>query len=277
MSRQTGQSLLLLIPAHDEERRIGAALEEYLREFQRALPGRHAIVVILNGCQDGTLEVVAPLAEAHPPLRVIDIPERVGKGGAIIRGIREATQAGWIAYADADGATPPREILRLAELCRHQDCVIGSRWLPGAVLSPAQPLLRRVASRVFHAVVQLLFGLGVKDTQCPAKVISMRAARQVAPHLRIADLAFDVNLLYALRRGGFAIQEVPVEWNDKSGSRVGRALFRSSLTMFLSVVRLRLYHSPLYPWLKPLRGLERWIYHRLRAPLIPWGDDRRED
>jgi hypothetical protein len=48
------------------------------------------------------------------------------------------------------------------------------------------------------------------------------------------------------------------------GSKV--VLGRTSLTMFLSVVRVRLIYSPFYTWLRPLRPLEGWIYKKLRAP-----------
>ena len=51
-----------------------------------------------------------------------------------------------------------------------------------------------------------------------------------------------------------------------AGSKVTASLFRASLTMFLSVVRLRLVYSPLYKMLKPLRPVEGWIYKKLRAP-----------
>jgi hypothetical protein len=51
------------------------------------------------------------------------------------------------------------------------------------------------------------------------------------------------------------------------GSKVTASLFRSSLTMFLSVVRVRLIYSPFYKWLWPLRPLEAWIYGKLRAPV----------
>jgi hypothetical protein len=85
--------------------------------------------------------------------------------------------------------------------------------------------------------------------------------------LQIADLAFDVNLLVSLKRAGFTIMEIPIEWTDKFGSKVTSTLFRTSLTMFLSVFRVRLVYSPFYKWLGPLRPLEAWIYNKLRAPL----------
>ena len=84
--------------------------------------------------------------------------------------------------------------------------------------------------------------------------------------LRIADLAFDVNLLVSLKRAGFSVIEVPTEWTDKMESKVTSSLLRSSMTMFLSVVRLRLVYTPLYKWLRPLRPLEGWIYRKLRQP-----------
>jgi len=107
----------------------------------------------------------------------------------------------------------------------------------------------------------------IKDTQCPCKVIRRAAVERIHSSLRIADLAFDVNLLYSLKQAGFSVLEVPTEWTDKIGSKVTASLFRSSLAMFLSVVRIWLIYSPrLYKLLRPLRPLETWIYGKLRAP-----------
>lgn len=115
-------------------------------------------------------------------------------------------------------------------------------------------------------IVELFLWLHIKDTQCPCKVIRRAAVERIHSSLRIADLAFDVNLLYSLKHAGFKILEVPTEWTDKVGSKVTASLLRSSLTMFLSVVRIRLIYSPFYKWLRPLRPIEAWIYKKLRAP-----------
>ena len=78
-------------------------------------------------------------------------------------------------------------------------------------------------------------------------------------------MAFDINLLVSIKRAGFRILEVPTEWTDQAGSKV--MLFHSSLTMFLSVVRVRLIYSPfVYRLMRPLRPLEGWVYKKLRAP-----------
>ncbi|SPE62304.1 Glycosyl transferase family 2 [Verrucomicrobia bacterium] len=257
-------SLLLLIPAYNEERRIEPVLRDYARYFQQEYHGPFQLVVVLNGCTDNTLAVVQRVAAEFPSITAQDHPEPIGKGGALIEGLKLAGRADVIGYVDADGATPPHAFHDLVRRIGDADCVIGSRWLPESVLHVEQTDRRQFASRVFHRIVELLFQMHIKDTQCGAKVLRREAAEKIHSSLRIADMAFDINLLYALKHEGFRILEVPTEWTDKVGSKV--RLGRTSLVMFLSVARLRLVYSFLYPWLRPLRPLEGWIYRKLGNP-----------
>jgi len=191
-------------------------------------------------------------------------------GGALIEGLKLASIADVIGYVDADGATSPEAFHGLVKKLDDTgaDCIIGSRWLPESVLHQSQTQMRRFISRGFHYIVEGLFWMGIKDTQCPAKLLRREAAEKIHPFLRIADLAFDVNLVYSLKHAGFNVVEFPIEWTDKIGSKVTQSLMRSSLVMALSVVRLRLIYSPLYNWLQPLRPMEAWLYKKLRAPLL---------
>jgi len=257
-------SLLLLIPAYNEELRIGPVLREYANYFAKHYPGKFQLIVVLNGCTDNTMGVVRSVAAEHPAISALDFPEPIGKGGALIEGLKLAPLADLIGYVDADGATAPAAFHDLVRRIPEADCVIGSRWLPGAILHQAQTTNRQFASRMFHRIVQLLFGMNIRDTQCGAKVMRRNAVERIHSSLRIADMAFDINLLYALKRAGFKILEVPTEWTDKVGSKV--VLGRTSLTMLLSVIRVRLIYTPLYRYLGPFRPIERWIYRKLRQP-----------
>jgi glycosyltransferase involved in cell wall biosynthesis len=270
----TEPSLLLLIPAYNEERRIEPVLRDYGLYFQEHYSGPFQLVVVLNGCRDNTRGVVERVAKDFPGISFLDFPEAIGKGGALIEGLKLASRAEAIGYVDADGATPPSAFHELMKHLRDVDCVIGSRWLPGAVLHVEQTGNRQFASRIFHLIVQGLFWMNIRDTQCGAKVMRREAVEKVHAYLRIADMAFDINLLYSLKRAGCRILEVPTEWTDQIGSKV--TLFRTSLTMFLSVVRIRLIYSPFYKWLRPLSPLEAWVYRKLRAPRpLPGPDSPR--
>ncbi len=268
---QKAPSLLLLIPAYNEEKRIEPVLREFAIYFRDNHPGRFQLVVVLNGCRDNTLGIVEKVGREFSSVSALNFPAPIGKGGALIEGLRlatePATQADLIGYVDADGATSPKTFHDLVKLVTDGvDCVIGSRWLPGAVLHQTQTTMRRFVSRCFHFIVETLFWMHFADTQCPGKVMRRAAAQKIHGDLRISDLSFDVNLLYALKRAGFKTKEVPIEWTDIAGSKVTQTLVRSSLVMFLSVVRLRLIHSPLYPFLKWLRPVETWVYRKLKAP-----------
>lgn len=254
-------SLLILIPAYNEERRIGPTLERFARYFRDHYSAPFQILVVLNGCRDNTLGVVQEVAGRFHQISWVVFPNPIGKGGALIEGLRYAEKAQFIGYIDADGSTGPDSFLKLVLTCRSADCVVGSRRVSGAVIRQSQPTRRMFASKVFHAIVEVLFGMRILDTQCGAKVLRRDAVLRIHDTLHIADMAFDINLLYSLKRAGLKVVEAPVEWTDVAGSTV--RYFRTSLVMFLSVVRLRLVHSPFYPWLRPLAPLEGWIYVKL--------------
>jgi glycosyltransferase involved in cell wall biosynthesis len=255
---------LLLIPAYNEENRIEPVLREYAGYFKDNYRGNFQLVVVLNGCRDNTLGVVQKVAADYPSIRIDEFPNRIGKGGALIEGLKLAPLGDLIGYVDADGATPPKAFHDLVKQMGDADCVIGSRWLPGAVLHVQQTNRRQFASRTFHRIVEFFFHLNIKDTQCGAKLLRRQAVEKVHSNLFITDMAFDINLLYVLKRAGYKTREVPTEWTDKIGSKVN--LGRTSLMMFLSVVRLRVIYSPLGPIAYPLRPLAGWVFKLLRAP-----------
>ncbi len=261
---ENSRSLLLLVPAYNEEKRIEPLLRDYAAYFRENYPAKFQMVVVLNGCSDDTIGVVKKVAAEFPEISALDFPGRIGKGGALIEGLKLAPTADLIGYVDADGATPPQAFHDLVKKIESADCVIGSRWIEGAVLHQEQTRKRQFASRVFHFIVQFFFRMNIRDTQCGAKIMKRAAVEKIHSSLRIADMAFDINLLFALKRAGFKILEVPTEWTDKVGSKV--TLGRTSSVMLLSVMRLRLIYTPFYKWLQPLRPLEVWIYRKLNAP-----------
>ena len=98
-------TLLILVPAYNEEARIEPVLREYADFFGRNYSGKFQITVVLNGCRDNTLGVVQRVARDFSSVNWLDFPEPIGKGGALIEGLKLADHADIIGYVDADGAT----------------------------------------------------------------------------------------------------------------------------------------------------------------------------
>ena len=234
--------LSIIIPAHNEGRRIGTALDGLLTHLGAHCPQGFEVIVIPNGCVDDTVEIVKEYSNRFPQIRIGEFKEKIGKGGAMKEGSKLA-RGDIIAFLDADGATSPAEVCRLAEMLKENDAVIGSRWLPGSLVPVRQPLLRRIASRGFNLLVRLLFRFPFRDTQCGAKIVRKQALDRIQAQLQITNFAFDIELLYTLNRAGYKIEEVPITWEDQTGSSL--KMRRTVPTMFLAAVRLRVVNSPL--------------------------------
>jgi glycosyltransferase involved in cell wall biosynthesis len=234
-------TLRIVIPACNEAERIERTLHDYCREFSDIA----TVLVVANGCVDGTARVVSKLRATYPNLQFMEISAAIGKGGAVRAGLAVGPEP-YVGYVDADGSTEAKEFRRLFEelVRRGIDGIIGSRWLPGSVLTPPQPLKRRIASRVFNAVVRMMMGLRFSDTQCGAKVFRRGAVTEVLHELEISDFAFDIDLLTEMRRNHRVVAEVPTRWSDVAqGSNV--RILSSSRKMLMALMRLRFRRSAL--------------------------------
>lgn len=230
----------IVFPAHNEEARIDRTLTRY----RRVLTGsRTSFVVALDGCEDGTAAVVARHAGDDARVRAVDLP-KLGKGGALVEAIRGCA-APVVAFTDADGATPPMELLRLAEHVGSgsTDLAIASRRLPASVTPARRAAGRRLTSTGFAAGIRTLFGIAHADTQCGAKALSSSAARQIVPLLSSRDFLFDVDLLVTAHRLHLRIEELPIVWVDQWGSKVDVA--RDTRKMAASALRLWIHHRVL--------------------------------
>ncbi|MDD5342177.1 MAG: glycosyltransferase family 2 protein [Patescibacteria group bacterium] len=233
----------IVIPAYNEAKRIRETLDRYVKDFY---PGQTEIIVVLNGCRDDSREVVErAIKELGPAIRYFDL-KTGGKGLAVHYGFQKA-EGELVGFLDADGSTSPEEYRKLVEaiLQKKYDGAIASRWKKGSQIIGRKSPLRKLTSQGFHLVTKLLFWLPVRDTQCGAKLFRREVVQKILPNLKEKNMAFDVELLWLAKRAGFHITEVPSVWVDKSSSEMlgsTTKLMRTSLNMFLALVKIRFQH-----------------------------------
>ncbi len=134
--RPDALALSLIIPAHNEEERLGHTLDRYGAAFRQRYGANFEVIVVANGCTDKTPQLVREASVTFPQLRLVDMPEASGKGGAVLEGFRQARGAR-IVFADADAATATESLFALIDDLDHDDISIGSRHLPGSVIERA--------------------------------------------------------------------------------------------------------------------------------------------
>ena len=239
MKKEEQTELSIIIPAYNEEKRIERTLLAYCDFFKGKM--NFDVHVIVNGCTDNTLGVVEEIARKHPEIHYVDIGKVGSKGAAVNYGFKIA-DGELIGFVDADLATKPDAFYELVQNIEGYEGVIASRWMNGAKIDKRQPFTRIFAGRSFNLLVNFFFNLGIKDTQCGAKLFRKKAIKIVAKELGITKWAFDVDLLYQMKRHTFKIKEIPTEWSEPGGSHIK---LKTVAEMFLAILRLRLIYSPL--------------------------------
>ncbi|MCL5292378.1 MAG: glycosyltransferase family 2 protein [Actinobacteria bacterium] len=212
--------LSIIIPAFCEEAKIGKdvrAASAYLAE--KELTGE--IIVVDDGSTDRTAETAKALAEGIPNLRVISYKRNRGKGYAVRTGIRES-KGKYVMFADTGLCVPYEYVdIGLRKLNDGADIAIGSRRYQGAEIVKAQPLYRRLGSKVFWLVIKAWLSLpgGVTDTQCGFKVLKGDIARKLYSECTIDGFMLDIDMLCRAEQAGYKIVEFPVAWTNDSDTR----------------------------------------------------------
>ena len=222
--------LSLVIPAYNEEARIESVVKNICDQF----PGQE-IIVVCNGCIDNTADLLNSLRSRYQQIKVLNFPQKLGKGGAIIEGFKIA-QGQRIGFADADDSVEPSDIKKLFDALDNSDGVIASRRLVGSKITSHQPIIRRFSSKAFNIIVRALFNLEYKDTQCGVKVFRREALKDVLGSLSATGFEFDVELLWKLKKRGYRTVEFPVTWKHAEGSTFRLA---NAPHMFVSLLKIR--------------------------------------
>ena len=131
--------------------------------------------------------------------------KRGAKGYAVIEGFKEALKgnSNLIGFKDADMASSPEAFYELVKKINNYDGIIASRYVKGSIIAPKPTLERIFASRIFNFMIKIILGLRFKDTQCGAKLFKRKTLEKTIPRLTFSQLAFDVEILYIIKKLGF--------------------------------------------------------------------------
>jgi len=246
------KKITIIIPAHNEEKRISRTLKEYLEYFENLEKNKileYHILVVINASTDKTLEIVKKIKENGGNITYLNL-ERSGKGYAIIEGFKNSLKrrSEILGFVDADMATSPNSFYELVKNIEDYDGIIASRYLKNSVVYPKQAFLRILVSRIFNFFIRAILILPYRDTQCGAKIFSRESISDVLPSLSLSKWAFDVDLIYHLKKKKYSIKEIPTRWSDREYSKIN--FMRAGPMMVLGVIRLRILNSPLKSFIK---------------------------
>jgi glycosyltransferase involved in cell wall biosynthesis len=195
-------TITAFFPAYNDAGTIPSMVIRVLLTL-RELTDDYEVVVINDGSQDHTPQVLDELARIYPgEVRVVHHIKNRGYGGALRSGFANATKD-WIFYTDGDAQYDPDELKLLAAMATAEVDLIN-----GWKIERHDPLHRIVIGRLYQHIVRAAFGLKLKDVDCDFRL--MRRAIFDKVELTQDSGVICVELMKKIQDAGFRLTETPV-------------------------------------------------------------------
>lgn len=241
--------LSILVPLYNEEGRLHF-LDEDLEAFLGQWKDLHSpeeleILLVDDGSKDRTTEGCHALKDRFlsqfPGLsmEVHTLKENRQKGGALAYGAKRA-QGKWILTMDGDASLPSTQLLRWLREKRfsweeENTLCIACRNHPDT--RGTCSFRRKLLGRVYNFFFQFLFSSPLKDTQCGFKLYPASLAKEIFGDLVIWQWHHDIELLVRAQSLGWAIREMPLEWEERGEGKI--RVLKDSVTMFLGLFQIK--------------------------------------
>lgn len=221
---------LILIPARNEERAIGALLDR-LEPLYPTTP----VLVVNDASTDSTHKVVGE----HPRVVLMDLPFWMGYGGALQAGYKFAVREGYdaVVQMDGDGQHDPVSIRDLLDALNSADVVVGSRFL-NVEKRYSMSHTRRLGCHMLSWLARVLIGVRITDPTSGFQALSRKALELAVRDYYPLDYP-DVDVLILMHRFRLKVTEIPVIMHpamEKTGMHEGLQVLYYGLKMFLSTL-----------------------------------------
>ena len=236
MPAKSNHRLSVVIPAYNEDQRLGITLPHLIRDVNRRFLD-YEIIVVDDGSSDETASIVKDAIRCNENIRLIRYKHNMGKGYAVRTGVL-AARKDYVLFCDADLSTPFREVRKLIKaIDAGSDVAIGSRAIKETRILKRQPLYRVLLGKTFNKLVKILAVSGINDTQCGFKCFKAAIAIDIFRDCQINGFSFDVEMLHIARKRGFSIKEVGVLWKNDTQSKVHPVYHSFQMLKDLLVIR----------------------------------------
>jgi hypothetical protein len=238
----TGEKLLIIIPAYNEEGRVG----EVIRDVKGALPLADVLVV-----DDASSDRTATEAIEAGAISV-SLPVNLGYGAALQTGYKFGVRHGYeiLGQIDGDGQHKAEYLTSMLRALdeREADVIIGSRFLDRD--GHYQPsLARAMGIGLFARIASLTTRRHISDPTSGLQLMRIAVARFFCSEIYPTDYP-DADILILLHRTGYDVSEVPVQMRPSPGKSMHTGhsspyyVYKMFLSIFVTLLRPRTKGAP---------------------------------
>jgi glycosyltransferase involved in cell wall biosynthesis len=235
--RVTSEDVLIIIPAYNEEGRVGEVVQDVRSTFPSA-----DVLVIDDGSADDTA------AEARRAGGMsLSLPVNAGYGAALQTGYKFAVRNGYaiVGQIDGDGQHRAEYLVTMYKALEDQDAdvIIGSRFLDrDGHYRPSRA--RAVGIGLFARIASLITRQHISDPTSGFQLMRIDVARFFCSDVYPTDYP-DADILILLHRTGYRVREVPVQMRPSPGRSMHSGhsspyyVYKMLLSIFVTLLRPR--------------------------------------
>lgn len=224
-------SISFVLPMFNESANIEAAIG-VLKSLAEDLTDDYEIIAVDDASTDASAQIVRGIAEYDKTVRLFCLEKNTKFGGAFAKGFKEA-EKDVILYMDSDLPVSAEDVKKSLPLVREADIVSGY-----SKINKGETFLRKIISGVYNSIVQMMFGLNVRDINSGYKIVrkSLVEDLEFLSHSPFAD----VELFLHAKRKNATVKQFPLIFKERIGGKSYIARPAVMLATFLDMVKVRL-------------------------------------
>ena len=234
-------NLSIIFPIFNEEKRLPNTFKEIIKFKKNFKKRKLEVIFVDDGSNDKSHQLINNFTNQENSknlkLKKIILNKNMGKGKALKKGVKESTMS-WILTTDVDLSVPLNQVLKWdkKQLIKNNSIVFGSRNLNKSVVIKKR--YRFLLGKILNLLTKYILNIRLNDSQCGYKLYKKKPAKEIFSRMTNDGFAHDLEIVLISKKQKLFIQELPVKWTHKDGSKLN--IFYDPLKMFLSIISLRI-------------------------------------
>src|SRR6516225_9531612 len=231
-----GIDLTVIIPVFNERETVAAVVRRVLTE----VPLKMELIIVDDGSNDGSAEIIDALAREDPRIQVIHQPNG-GKTSALKAGF-ERSRGEIVIIQDADLEYDPAEIQHVVQpiIEHHADVVYGSRFLVRRA-SRVLYFYHFLANSVLTFLSNALTNLNMTDVETGYKALRGDIIRDMI--IDSSGFGIEIEITAKIAKLGVSIYEVPISYYGRTYEQGKKIGFKDGVLALWYVFRFNLLCS----------------------------------
>ena len=218
-------NITMFFPAYNEEENIPKLLHSAVKILKEVANDYEILVIVYEGSTDRTMAIVRKFESKNRKIRLLVQPrDKKGIGYAKMMGFKNA-KFPYIFYADSDNQFDLNDFRKFLPYIGKYDVIAGYR------INRQDPKARIITSKIYNAMMRVLFKTRERDLDCAFRLVSKRVINDI--RLMCKTGVATTELLAKARKQGFSIKEIGVHHYAR---KFGQPVFESG---FLNMPRPR--------------------------------------